>query len=318
MNKPFVIAEIGSNFDQSKSKAKKLIHIAKKCGANAVKFQLFSAKILYPNNLKMQKIFKSVELNKNWIAELKKYADKKKIIIFFSSFDQKNLQFLIKKNFKYHKIGSSEIINFELMKYLNKKKFKVFLSTGMSDLDDVKRAHKKLKKSQLIIMQCTSLYPTEEKDVNLNVIETFKKNFKNIGFGLSDHTQSDIAAITAVGIGVRYFEKHITLSKKSKGPDHFYAYNPHEFKRYVRNIHKAYNTLGSNIKEIHLDVKKVSRLKGIYSKSFIKKGKILTKKNILFKSPPLGLRDKELKLILGKKIIKNIFAEQPLKLEYFK
>ena len=83
MNKPFVIAEIGSNFDQSKSKAKKLIHIAKKCGANAVKFQLFSGKILYPNNLKMQKIFKSVELNKKWIAELKKYADKKKNNHFF-------------------------------------------------------------------------------------------------------------------------------------------------------------------------------------------------------------------------------------------
>ena len=318
MNKPFVIAEIGSNFDQSKWKAKKLINIAKNCGADAVKFQLFSGKILYPNNLKMQKIFKSIQLDKNWIPELKKYADQKKIIIFFSSFDTKNLQFLIKKNFNYHKIASSEIINFELMKYLNKKKFKVFLSTGMSDLDDVKKAYKKLRKSELIIMQCTSLYPTKEKDVNLNVLEIFKKNFKNIGLGLSDHTQTDIAAITSVGMGARYFEKHITLNKKSKGPDHFYAYNPKEFKRYVRNIHKAYNSLGSKIKEIHPDVKKVSRLKGIYSKSFMKKGKTLTKENIFFRSPPLGLRDKELNLILGKKTIKNIFAEQPLKLEYFK
>ena len=188
----------------------------------------------------------------------------------------------------------------------------------MSDLDDVKKAYKKLRKSELIIMQCTSLYPTEEKNVNLNVIKTFKKNFKNIGLGLSDHTQTDISAITSVGMGARYFEKHITLNKKSKGPDHFYAYNPKEFKRYVRNIHKAYNSLGSKIKEIHPDVKKVSRLKGIYSKSFMKKGKTLTKENIFFRSPPLGLRDKELNLILGKKTIKNIFAEQPLKLEYFK
>ena len=76
--------------------------------------------------------------------------------------------------------------------------------------------------------------------------------------------------------------------------------------------------MGSKIKEIHPDVKKVSRLKGIYSKSFMKKGKTLTKENIFFRSPPLGLRDKELNLILGKKTIKNIFAEQPLKLEYFK
>ena len=83
MNKPFVIAEIGSNFDQSLAKAKKLINIAKKCGADAVKFQLFSGKILYPNNFKMQKIFKKVELNIN-SNQLKLYANKKKIILFFS------------------------------------------------------------------------------------------------------------------------------------------------------------------------------------------------------------------------------------------
>ena len=159
--------------------SKKLINIAKNCGADAVKFQLFSGKILYPNNLKMQKIFKSIQLDKNWIPELKKYADQKNNY-FFSSFDTKNLQFLIKKNFNYHKIASSEIINFELMKYLNKKKFKVFLSTGMSDLDDVKKAYKKLRKSELIIMQCTSLYPTKEKDVNLNVLEIFKKILKTL------------------------------------------------------------------------------------------------------------------------------------------
>ena len=97
MNKPFVIAEIGSNFDQSLAKAKKLINIAKKCGADAVKFQLFSGKILYPNNFKMQKIFKKVELNINWTNQLKLYANKKKIILFFSSFDPLSLKYLIKK-----------------------------------------------------------------------------------------------------------------------------------------------------------------------------------------------------------------------------
>ena len=85
-------------------------------------------------------------------------------------------------------------------------------------------------------MQCTSLYPTLEKDVNLNVLKSFKKNFKNAQLGLSDHTLNDVSALTAVGMGVKYFEKHITLNKKSKGPDHFYAYEPKEFKRYVNNI----------------------------------------------------------------------------------
>ncbi len=318
MNKPFIIAEIGSNFDQSLIKAKKLINEAKKCGADAVKFQLFSGKILYPNNYKMQKIFEKVELNVNWINQLKLYANKKKIILFFSSFDQTNLKHLIKKKFQYHKIASSEIVNFELMKHLNNKKYKVFLSTGMCDLDDIKSAHKNLKKSQLVIMQCTSLYPTNEKDVNLNVLETYKKEFKNIELGLSDHTLNDISAITSVGMGVKYFEKHITLNKKAKGPDHFYAYEPKEFKRYVKNIHLAFESLGSAIKKIHPEVRKNARLKGIYSKFSMEKGHIPSKKDFLFKSPAIGLRDKEAKLILGKKLIRKIPKNKPLKLEYFK
>ena len=318
MNKPFVIAEIGSNFDQSLAKAKKLINIAKKCGADAVKFQLFSGKILYPNNYKMQKIFKKVELNINWTNQLKLYANKKKIILFFSSFDPLSLKYLIKKNFRFHKIASSEVVNFKLMKYLNNKKYKVFLSTGMSDLEDVKLAYKNLKKSQLVIMQCTSLYPTSEKDVDLNVLKTFKKEFKNVELGLSDHTLNDISAITSVGMGVKYFEKHITLNKRSKGPDHFYAYEPKEFKRYVKNIHLAFDSLGSTIKKIHPEVRKVARLKGIYSKFTMKKGHILSKKDFFFNSPAIGLRDKEAKLILGKKVITKIPKNKPLKLKYFK
>ena len=98
-HKPFIIAEIGSNFDQSLLKAKKLIDVAKKCGADAVKFQLFSGKILYPDDYKMQKLFKKVELNINWVNQLKVHASKNRIILFFSSFDEKNLKFLIKKNF---------------------------------------------------------------------------------------------------------------------------------------------------------------------------------------------------------------------------
>ena len=318
MNKPYIIAEIGSNFDQSINKAKKLIDVAKSCSADAVKFQLFSGKILYPNDRKMQKIFKKVELNPNWIDALNKHANKKKIKLFFSAFDKENLKMLITKKILFHKIASSETVNFELFKFLNKKKFTVFLSSGMSDLDDVKKAVKKLYKSKLIIMQCTSLYPTLEKDVNLNVLNTFKKNFKNAELGLSDHTLNDVSALTAVGMGVKYFEKHITLNKRSKGPDHFYAYEPKEFKRYVKNIHLAYSALGSNIKEIHPEVKKVARLKGLYAKNNIKKGLIIKKKDIDIKPPALGLRDKEIKTILNKKAKFNILKGKPLKINFFK
>ena len=126
----------------------------------------------------------------------------------------------------------------------------------------------------ILYLQITYIYPTSEKDINLNVISTFKKNFKRVELGFSDHTISDIAAIVSVGMGVRYFEKHITLNKKSKGPDHFYAYEPKEFKRYIENIHSAYNSLGDSHKKINIQVRKVARLNGIYSKVALKKNKI--------------------------------------------
>tara|TARA_B110000971_G_C20008888_1_gene500606 strand:+ start:679 stop:1635 length:957 start_codon:yes stop_codon:yes gene_type:complete len=318
MTKPFIIAEVGSNFDQSLIKAKKFISIAKKCGADAVKFQLFSGKVLYPDNKKIQKIFDKIELNIDWIDKLKKHANKTKIILFFSCFDEFRLKILIKKNFLFHKIASSEIENFKLMKNLNKKKFTVFLSTGMCDLDDIQKASKEMNNSKLVLMQCTSLYPASEKDTNLNVIETFKKKFKKIELGFSDHTISDIAAITSVGMGVRYFEKHITFNKRSKGPDHFYAYEPNEFQTYIKNIHSAYRCLGTSKKNINFKVRKIARLNGIFSKIALDKNIILKKKDIEIKSPALGLRQKELKLILGKKLRIAVKKNKPLKVEFFK
>lgn len=318
MTKPFIIAEVGSNFDQSMVKAKKYIDVAKKCKADAVKFQLFSGKILYPDNFEMQKIFKSVELNVDWVDDLLKYANKKKIKLFFSCFDEFRLKLTLKKKIFLQKIASSEIENFKLFKYLNKKNLKVFLSTGMCDLDDIKKAYKKLKKCKLVLMQCTSLYPTTENDINLNVINTFKKNFKNIELGFSDHTISDNAAIASIGMGVRYFEKHITLNKNAKGPDHFYAYEPDEFQRYIENIHSAYKSLGRSHKTIHPSIKKIARLNGLYSKVDLKKNSIITKKDIFIKSPAIGLREKESKLILGKKLKIQIKKNKPLKLEFFK
>jgi N,N'-diacetyllegionaminate synthase len=318
MTKPFIIGEVGSNFDQSLSKAKKYIDIVKSCGADAVKFQLFSGKVLYPNDKKMQKIFNTIELNINWVDKLIKYSDKKKIKIFFSCFDEFRVNFLIKKGIKIHKIASSEVENFKIFKNLNKKKFEVFLSTGMSDLDDITKIYRKMNNCKLIIMQCTSLYPTSEKDVNLNVISSFKKKFKKAQIGFSDHTTSDVAALTALGMGAKYFEKHITLNKKSKGPDHFYAYEPSEFKRYVKNIHASYNCLGIYDKQINSKVRKIARLKGIYSNIALKKNQIMKREFITYKSPAIGLRKKDIKLILGKKLKINVRMDEPLKLKFFK
>ena len=323
MTKPFIIAEIGSNFDQSLLKAKKLISEAKKCNADAVKFQLFNPKILYPKkkDKKIMNIFKKIQLKKKIIPKLIKFAGIKKIEIFFSVFDNQNLKYLKKFNLKFYKIASSEITNIKLAKEIVRTNQTILISTGMSDIQDVKNILKlfKNKKNKKILMQCTSIYPAGISDINLNVLKLYKKKFKDIELGFSDHSLSDIPAITAVGLGCMYFEKHFTLNKKSKGPDHFFAYNPKQFKKYVENINTAFMSLGESKKKMLVEEKKFGRREGIYAKKVILKGQKITSQNIFSKRPAIGIRYRDKTKIVSKYIAKKVIEKnQPILLNYLK
>ena len=314
---PYIIAEIGSNFDQNIYLAKKLIKTAKNCGANAVKFQLFDSKKLYPKNKQMRDLFKKIELKKSWIKSLYDFSKKNNIEFFLSVFDTKTLIFLEKFNFNFYKIASSELTNINLLKAISNTKKTAILSTGMCDLDDVTKAVSKFKK-KIILMQCHSVYPLAINQANLNVLKIYKKKFKNIILGFSDHTQSNIPAIVSVGMGALVFEKHITLNKKSRGPDHFYAYNPTQFKKYVADIHKAYQSLGLNKKILHPDEKKFGRRYGVYLVNDQKKNTIIKRKMLTIKQPALGIRDKYINKIIGKKLILDLKANEPILEHYIK
>ena len=300
----FFIAEIGSNYNQDIDIAKKLILKAKHAGAHAVKFQLFRANKLYPKNRKMKKIFKSIEMKKKHFIHLKKFSEKNNMIIFASSFDIDSAKFLEKCNVKIHKVASSELTNLNLINYLSSTNKPILLSTGMSDLDDVKNAVKvseKNKNYKIIVMQCTSLYPLKHKDVNLNVLKNYKKNFKYT-LGFSDHTPDGVAAITSVGMGSRVFEKHITLSKQMEGPDHFYALTPREFEKYLEDLRLAKLCLGKYEKNMLKMEKKLGRREGIYSKKILRKNQIIHKSFLTIKRPALGLRSKYINDIIGKQL----------------
>ena len=235
----------------------------------------------------------------------------------YSAFDVNSQKLLLSKKIKYHKIASSEVVKFNILNLLKNKNQNIFLSTGMCDLDDVTKAYKILKNNNLVIMQCSSLYPCTDENVNLNVIKLYKKKFKNIKIGFSDHTLNDTAALVALGLGARYFEKHITENKKSKGPDHFYAYEPKEFASYVKKLRSGLVSLGSTNKEILPLERKSARRLGIYSKIEIKKNEIIKKKHIYYKFPATGIRDKELNKVLNKKAKKTIKKNKPLFLKMF-
>ena len=312
--KPYFIAEIGSNFNQDLKTGYELIEKAKICGANAVKFQLFKAKKLYPNNRKMFKIFKSIELKHGYFYKFFNYAKKLDLDISASTFDLESARYLKKFKIDFHKIASSELTNYKLIKYLSKSNLPILLSTGMSDLEDIKNAVKICEKNNnlnIVIMQCGSDYPLKHKDVNLNTLKTFKSNFKYF-LGFSDHTVSEIAGIASISYGSTVFEKHITLDKKSSGPDHFFAMEPDEFKDYIFKIKEAYKCLGTSKKNLLKQERFNSRRKGLYFKKDLKKGKIFTNKDFIEKSPPVGLTTIYLKNILNKSLKMNVKKNQPI------
>tara|TARA_A100001011_G_scaffold399470_1_gene508253 strand:- start:423 stop:1415 length:993 start_codon:yes stop_codon:yes gene_type:complete len=311
--KPYIIAEIGSNFNQSIDLAFKLITSAKNAGADAVKFQLFNAKKMYPNDKKMFSLFNSIELNKNWIPKLKKFSESLGVDFLVSPFDIDSAKTLKKNNLAGYKIASSELTNIKMVNYLSSIKKPLFVSTGMSDLIDVKNALKILKKNKnnkIVLMQCGSMYPLPEKFTNLRVLDTFKKFKLQLGF--SDHTKGIFSAIVAIGLGAMIFEKHFTLSKNSKGPDHFFALEPSQFKRYVKNIHRAFLNLGDDKKLMLPDEKKFSRREGAYYKRKLQKGHKIKVSDIIKKRPSLGIRARDIKMVINKKLRKTIKANSPI------
>jgi N,N'-diacetyllegionaminate synthase len=317
--KPYFIAEIGSNFDQNLNIGYKLIDEAKKCGADAVKFQMFNARKLYPNNKKMFTIFKSIQLKKSYFKNFYYYAKKLELDVSASVFDLELAKYLNTFKVDFHKIASSELSNYKLIDKLSKSKKPIFLSTGMSDLNDIKLAVEICEKNNnynIVIMQCGSDYPLKHKDVNLNTLKTFKSQF-NYNIGFSDHTLGDIAAITSIGLGATVIEKHITLNKNSLGPDHFFAMEPYEFKNYIKSVNESFKCLGSSKKDLLKQERKNSRRKGLYFNKNLKKGEFFTTRDFFEKSPPLGLTSLYLKTILNRKLKKDVKKNQPILNSFF-
>ena len=222
-----------------------------------------------------------------------------------SPFDLESAKFLNRIGINSFKIASSEISNYKLLNYVASTKKLCFVSLGMAIEEDVvklRKIFKKFKNQNLILMQCTSEYPAKLENLNLNYLSHINKKFKVLA-GFSDHSLGHYASVVALGKGAIFFEKHFTYNKKAKGPDHFYALNPIELTKYVRILKKSAVSLGDKKKnELIESVKNSSRRCGIYLKKNIDVGHTITKKDLVFKSPPKGFLDIEVNKVLNKKI----------------
>jgi N-acetylneuraminate synthase len=266
--KTFVIAEIGINHNGSLENAFRMIDAAVDAGCSAVKFQLFTAKNLYPKSAgridwcdsvkeysyDIFEAVKSFELPLNWIDRLMAYCNRAGIEFISSVFDEKVMIELIKKGLKKIKLSSYTITNLPLIEAAAKADVPIIMSTGGATLGEIEEAVSVIKKyhSNITLLHCSIQYPTELKDCNMGVLETFKFAFPNIDRGYSDHTREvSTAAIQSIYLGGSILEKHITLDKNMKGPDHFFALEPRELKKLVADI--AYAEAMYAEKQIKID-----------------------------------------------------------------
>ena len=328
-----IIAEIGVNHNGKFQLAKKLIDEAKKCGANAVKFQTFFAKNFVKKNTpkaKYQKantddkenhfkMIKKLELKKKDFIYLKKYCEKKNIEFISTPYDLESAEFLKSIKIKTFKTASADLSDYLLHKFISKTNSKVIISTGMANLEDINRTLKIYRnKKKIELLHCVSSYPCSFKSLNLKCINLLQEKFK-IPVGFSDHSVGSNAAIIALALGARLFEKHFTLSKKMPGPDHKASMDPKEFKHYVNKIKLAHQMLGKPLKKIwpeELEMKKISSKSITFRHNLSKNSKIKIS-DIVMKRPGYGLNGFFIKKILGKKLKKDIFKDQQLKLKDF-
>jgi len=313
----YFIAEVGINHNGSVDVAKKIIQMASCHGADAVKFQkrdtkkLWSEEYLnspYNNEYSFGKTYGEhkafLEFNEEQYFELKKHADKYEIDFLVSAFDIDNLKFAVEElNIPAIKIPSPFVTHIPYLKEASKYELPIFLSTGMHYIEEIDRAVEILKKNDnFVLLQCTSIYPLNSTDVNLRVLETFKKRY-NCKVGYSGHDSGVTAPLVATILGALVIEKHTTLDRSMKGPDHGASLESRGLELTIKYINSGLNYLGSSEKKV-LDEEIKNREKYCYSvkaKRDIHEDEVFTEDNIILKSPR-NEKSKDYYEIIGKKL----------------
>lgn len=328
--KTLIIAEAGVNHNGSLELAKKMISEASKAGADYIKFQIFSPNELctsyakkpdYAKHVKVKSqlnMLKKLALNIKDFYNLKKYCKKKKIGFLVSVFDNTSLFLFKKLKLNTLKIPSGEINNIPFLRLAGSLKKNIILSTGMASLKEIKNAVDILvsngtKKKKISILQCTTNYPSSYKELNLKAIKLFKKKFK-VKVGFSDHSLGIEASIAAVALGAEIIEKHFTLNKFYKGPDHQASLSVKELIDLVKSIRNVEYALGQEKKFLSFIEKKNMTIvrKSIVAKKRILKGEYFSTKNLTTKRPATGKSPVMWDKIIGKKAKKNYSIDQQI------
>lgn len=318
-NKVFIIAEAGVNHNANFDLAIKLIDMAKKSGADAVKFQTAVPELVMTNRATMAeyqienigKVESQIEMARKIhlpitdYKKLKEYCDQIGIMFLSTPFDHVSILELEKLDMEYFKIPSGEITNLPYLRHVAKIAKRVILSTGMSTMDEVSDAVKVLyengiTKDRLTLLHVTTDYPTKMVDVNLYAMLSMKEEF-GVDVGYSDHTEGIEVPIAAVALGAKVIEKHFTLDKNMEGPDHKASLEPHELFKMVQSIRNIELALGDGIKKpSEGEIKNiVIARRSLVAKCDIKKGTVFSEDNLIVKRPGNGINPMRWDEIVG-------------------
>ncbi|MDD5421794.1 MAG: N-acetylneuraminate synthase [Candidatus Omnitrophota bacterium] len=325
----FIIAEAGVNHNGSLAIAMKMVDAAKNAGADAVKFQTFRAEELVvkdapkaayqkravPGKSQFQ-MLKSLELSEEAFKRLSDHCKKRKILFLSTPFDLQSATLLNRLGVSAFKISSGEITNTPLLKQAAGYGKPIILSTGMSTLREVREAVDVIYSAgnrRLILLHCTSNYPARYEDANLRAIVTLQKNF-DCPVGYSDHTEGLEASIAATALGACVIERHFTLDRAMKGPDHKASLDVKGLEDLVRSVRNTEKSMGGGIKapaSAEEEVKRIAR-KSVVALEDIPKGRTIRRSMLTVKRPGTGLSPKYLYILDGKKAKLRIKKDEVL------
>ncbi|WIM39811.1 N-acetylneuraminate synthase [Paenibacillus sp. PK4536] len=323
----YIIAEIGVNHNGSMELALQCIDEAVQSGADAVKFQTFKSENLVTKHAQKAEyqtnntsstesqleMLQKLELSFDNFVVLKKYCEEQNIDFLSTPFDEESATFLDSIGIDAFKIGSGDMNNIPFLEQINKYKRPVLLSTGMSNLEEVREPLEALGDCSVAILHCTSDYPAPLEDVNLNAIHTLYKEYRQVT-GYSDHTSGIEIAIAATVMGARIIEKHFTLDRSLPGPDHKASLEPSDFAKMVGAIRNVELALGDGVKRCmpsEENTKIVAR-KSIVMACAQKAGHILALSDLVIKRPGTGIEPRFYRELVGKKLIHDMQEDQLL------
>ncbi len=327
----FIIAEAGVNHNGDEKLAEELVDAAGKAGADAVKFQTWTAgeqtgrfafKVDYlkkttDKDISLYETLEGLRLSFDAFRRLQRRAGEIDVIFLSTPDGQESLDFVADElDVPYIKVGSSEVTHHEFLEAIGRKGRPVFLSTGLSNLGEVEKAIRAIEKGgpvPVTLLHCTSEYPAAANEMNLRAMETLRSAF-SLPVGLSDHSTGHEAAIAAVALGAAVIEKHFTLDRNLPGPDHKASIDPSGLKGLVRSIRTTEKMLGDGTKRAtKSELKNMAGIRrSVVASSFLKSGTCLTRDQLACKRPGNGIQPEHLETLIGMTVTRDVQEDEPL------